>query len=342
MLVPRERRNLLLSPGGVGIVVIARNEGERLIRCFDSIVEHAKTTVYVDSGSTDGSVAEAKRRGIEVVELDMSIPFTAARARNAGFERLTAVHPSIDLVQFVDGDCEVVGGWIRLAEDELRRDTGLAAVCGRRRERFKDESIYNLVCDVEWNTPIGDAEEIGGDAMVRAEAFRSAGGYNPTIIAAEDSELGVRLRKLGYKLLRVDADMTIHDAAIHHFKQWWLRTVRAGHGFANIHALHGGPPLFHRQRETRSAWFWGLGVPAMALSLLPLTIGLSVPTATLGYVRLYWKIHKASLERGLSEEEARAFAFFTTLAKFPEALGQMKYWNNRLRKRTSRIIEYKQ
>jgi GT2 family glycosyltransferase len=340
VLVSRERRSLHLIR--TGIVVIARNEGERLKRCFDSIISESRPVVYVDSGSTDGSVEEAKRRGVEVVELDMSIPFTAARARNAGFERLAKVHPEIALVQFVDGDCEVVAGWLDRAAAELEARPDLAAVCGRRRERFKDDTIYNLVCDVEWNTPIGEAEEIGGDAMIRARAFQEAGGYDPAIIAAEDSELGVRLRKLGYKLLRIDADMTIHDAAIHHFKQWWLRTIRAGHGFANINALHGGPPLFHRRRETRSSWFWGLGLPAIAVLLTLPTAGLSLPTAGLGYVRLFRKIFRASMARGLSEEEARAFAFFTTLAKFPEALGQMKYWNNRLRRRTSRIIEYKQ
>ena len=76
----------------IGIVVIGRNEGGRLIRCLTSLKEN-KQLVYVDSGSTDSSVIEARRRGAEVVELNMEIPFTAARARNEGFELVRKLYP---------------------------------------------------------------------------------------------------------------------------------------------------------------------------------------------------------------------------------------------------------
>ena len=92
----------------VGVVVIGRNEGPRLERCLASLIGAAQKIVYVDSGSTDGSVQMARRLGVEVVELDMTMPFTAARARNEGFARLQHVLPSMRHVQFVDGDCEVV------------------------------------------------------------------------------------------------------------------------------------------------------------------------------------------------------------------------------------------
>src|SRR3982074_2080568 len=59
----------------LGVVVIGRNEGHRLITCLDSLSD-ALTVIYVDSGSTDRSVQAAQDRGIHVVELDLSIPFT--------------------------------------------------------------------------------------------------------------------------------------------------------------------------------------------------------------------------------------------------------------------------
>lgn len=73
--------------GTVAAVAIGRNEGARLVACLESMVGRVDPIIYVDSGSTDNSVAEARARGAEVVELDMSIPFTAARARNAGAAR---------------------------------------------------------------------------------------------------------------------------------------------------------------------------------------------------------------------------------------------------------------
>ena len=100
---------------GVGVVVIGRNEGERLRRCLESVRGAAQAIVYVDSGSTDGSVALATGLGATVVALDMRRPFTAARARNEGMRRLQAIAPDLVFVQFVDGDCEMVAGWLPLA-----------------------------------------------------------------------------------------------------------------------------------------------------------------------------------------------------------------------------------
>src|SRR5882672_3355636 len=162
--------------GRVGVVAIGRNEGERLERCLASVIGHAARVVYVDSGSTDASVELARRMGAVVVELDRERPFTAARARNAGFRKLHEVAPGIALVQFVDGDCEVVGGWLARAERELLGDPTLVVACGRRRERHPEASVYNRLCDLEWNTPVGPADACGGDALMRVEAVRAVDG----------------------------------------------------------------------------------------------------------------------------------------------------------------------
>ncbi len=116
-----------------GAVAIGRNEGERLRRCLKSL-SAATALVYVDSGSTDGSAQWAHAHGVEVIELDMSLPFTAARARNAGFKRLRFLVPDLAYVQFVDGDCELVEGWPEQSLSFLRTHLDVAAVCGRRRE----------------------------------------------------------------------------------------------------------------------------------------------------------------------------------------------------------------
>src|SRR3954454_3545676 len=132
----------------LGVIAIGRNEGERLRRCLTSVVGRENcVVVYVDSNSTDRSVALARELGAEVVELDMSIPFSAARARNEGFAHLLRVAPDATFVQFIDGDCEVVGGWLDTARAALEAMPELAVVCGRRRERYPDKSIYNRLAD---------------------------------------------------------------------------------------------------------------------------------------------------------------------------------------------------
>src|SRR5699024_3532063 len=94
--------------GEVGIVLIGRNEGRRLDAALDAALAAGGSlarVVYVDSGSTDGSAALARGKGVAVVELDASRPFSAARARNAGFAHLSQDGVGPRWVQFVDGDC---------------------------------------------------------------------------------------------------------------------------------------------------------------------------------------------------------------------------------------------
>lgn len=116
----------------------------------------------------------------------MTQPFTAARARNEGFACLHRLMPSVRYVQFVDGDCEVVAGWLPAAQAFLDQHPEVAVVCGRRRERYPTRSIYNQLCDLEWDTPVGQAKACGGDALMRADAFVQVNGYRADLIAGEE------------------------------------------------------------------------------------------------------------------------------------------------------------
>ena len=325
-----------MRPSTVAAVVIARNEGSRLQACLTSLQGQVDRIVYVDSGSTDNSVSFARGIGAKVVELDTSIPFTAARARNAGFYALQDAGTP-DYVQFVDGDCEVVAGWLLQAQAFLDEHPAVAVVCGRRRERFPQRSIYNLLCDLEWDTPIGEAQACGGDALMRADAFVAMGGFRPELIAGEEPELCVRLRAAGCKVWRLAEEMTLHDAAMIRFGQWWQRTQRGGHAFAEGAFLHGAAPERHWLRESRRAWLWGLGIPvtvaaaSFLLGWLGLLLLLVYP---LQVVRLARRGKRAARENWLQ-------AGLLVLGKFPEMLGQVKFLLSRFGAGKTTLIEYK-
>ncbi len=321
----------------VGVVVIGRNEGERLMRCLDSCRNSDVDIVYVDSGSTDGSVERASAREVAVERLDMSKPFTAARARNAGLRRLTSQNASVRFVQFVDGDCELDAAWLASGRAFLVSRPDVAAVHGRLRERHPTASIYNLQCDCEWATPVGPARSFGGLVMLRAAALSAVGGFDETLIAGEEPELAVRLRAAGWKIHRIDAEMALHDANILRFGQWWRRTVRAGYAFAEGAALHGATPERHWVREVKSAQFWTIGVIAAALVAVALLgpVGLLVLLAyPLQVVRLALKDRTGTPRRFLR-------AGLTVLGKFAEMQGQLRYGSTRRRGGTSTLIEYK-
>jgi cellulose synthase/poly-beta-1,6-N-acetylglucosamine synthase-like glycosyltransferase len=326
--------------------VIGRNEGERLARCLTS-VRYIPKLVYVDSESTDHSVALARKEGVTVIELTAPPHFTAARARNAGLARLLTDNPDLEFVQMIDGDCEVQPGWIEAALAALCAEPDLALVFGRRRERYPDQSIYNALCDDEWNAPIGESTGCGGDALFRVKALSQVDFYNPAMIAGEDSELSMRLRKRGWRLRRIDAEMTLHDAAITRFGQWWNRTRRSGHGYGEMAFLHPDARDPNWPRQVRSILVWGGAMTGMLMvtTILALAISprwwIAVLLAFLPWPVRMVQLAKRQRSRGLTRRVARASGVLLMLGKLPQFLGLVSYYRNRLSGRASRLIEYK-
>ena len=320
----------------VGAVVIGRNEGTRLRRCLNSLAPQVAHLVYVDSGSQDDSVAFARSIGAHVVELDTSVPFTAARARNAGFEALMAID-DLEFVQFIDGDCTVEANWIAKALQAITTDPTLGLVTGWRRELHPDNSIYNALCDVEWHRPAGPIVACGGDMMVRAAAFDDADGFDPTVIAAEDDEFCQRLAAVNWKLLRIPEEMTIHDANMLHFKEWWKRAERSGHGFAQVADLHKG--YFAPERK-RVLVFGGI-LPVLAL------IGLAFSWLLLLAVILTYGLSYGRTILGLKAEGVverpllYQLAGLLSLSKIPNMIGMIRYYWRKRAGRDMRLIEYK-
>jgi glycosyltransferase involved in cell wall biosynthesis len=330
----------------LGLVVIGRNEGARLARCLASVRGIAHR-VYVDSGSSDGSVKLAQSEGAMVVELAVPPEFTAARARNAGLSRLLELEPKLEFVQMVDGDCEIQPGWLEAALARLQADSGLALVFGRRRERHPARSLYNAMCDDEWNVPVGIANGVGGDALFRVAALRSVNFYDPRMIAGEDTELAMRLRKAGWTLRRIDVEMTLHDAAITRFSQWWKRTRRSGHGYGEMAFLHPDARDPHWPRMVRGIVLWGALLPAAALIAAALALIMDprwglltlliIALILLNSARLALRQHR----RGLRIAIAIGSGLLLMLGKIPQFFGLLDYHFNRLAGRASRLIEYK-
>lgn len=319
----------------VGAVAIGRNEGQRLIRCLTSLQGQVARLVYVDSGSQDGSVTAARAMGVVVVELDPSVPFTAARARNAGFEALRA-EGMPEFVQFVDGDCGVEPGWIAKALVAFDGQSDLAIVTGWRAEIHPEASIYNALVDFEWHRPAGEILACGGDMMVRSADFEQVGGFDPQVIAAEDDEFCTRIRKSGKRILRLPEAMTHHDAAMTRFGQWWQRAVRSGHGFAQVGHLH--PEYF--RAEKRRVWVFGAVLPLVLVLCLWLWWPLmALPLAL--YLRSYLRTVSGLRRDGLPGGMARHQALFLSLSKFPNLIGMIRYHLRRARGSAMRIIEYK-
>ena len=216
----------------------------------------------------------------------------------------------------------------------------VAVVCGRRRERFPEQSIYNRLADMEWDSPVGEAKYCGGDAMIRVEALRQVGGYNPALIAGEEPDLCVRLRQHEWIILRIDAEMTLHDIAMTRFNQWWKRCERDGFAFAEGVVMHGRPPEQHWVHEWRSTILWGIVVPLLILGLAWPTSGASLLLG-LAYPLQAFRVRRRFQKLGMPASDARLWGWGCTLCRWPNALGVLRYWFSRLSGRYQTLIEYK-
>lgn len=328
-------RAQILAQDDVAIVVIGRNEGARLGECIASLDGSSRNIIYVDSGSTDDSVARAKEAGLAVIELDETRPFTAARARNAGFADLMK-NCAPRFVQFVDGDCAIAPGWIDTGAAFLKETPRAAAAFGAIAERRPEASLFNRMIDREWRGSPGEALYCGGIAMMRAQSFDAAGGFREDLIAGEEPELCVRLRQTGATIHRLDAPMASHDADMKSLRQWLTRARRAGHAFAEVSTLHRRSPVGIWRRETIRPIAW-TGFAAAALLLGAFSHALFF----LALLIIPAQIARMAQREQPTTRDSYTHAGMMMLQKPWEAAGVIQFWVRRLLGGRSELIEYR-
>jgi hypothetical protein len=323
-----------------GIVAVGRNEGQRLKRCLTSIAGGQHPCVYVDSGSTDGSLDLARQYPVEVIALDPATRMTAARARNAGLAHLMQRRPDLRFIQFIDADCVLAADWLEIGLRRLLAKPELAAVAGRRCERHPNATVYNHLMAIEWDTPLGATETVGGDCLLRCDAFERVGGFRADLICGEEPELCYRLRADRWQIERIGMNMTVHDAAMTRFRQWWRRCVRGGWAYAEGAVIYQDKQRMASVRRIASAVVWAGLVPAA-------TIGISIfgtmwAAVMLGcYPLLAGKILVSKRCQQYPWASAGLYALACIVSKWPELQGQMTFVGRQVFNWQSGLIEYK-
>ena len=323
----------------LSVVIIGRNEGERLERCIGTAQAIENWTpvevLYVDSGSTDGSPDLAARLGATVLPLPPGA-FTAARARNLGWR-----HASGELVLFLDGDTILDGDFPLHALAELRKDPANAAAWGHRREVCPCLSIYVRVLDLDWVYAPGETLFFGGDVLVRRAALEAVNGFDETLIAGEEPEMCRRMRNLGWRIQHIDVPMTLHDLAITRFSQYWRRSQRAGYAFASVSSRFRGTsdPFWSDEasRNRQRGLFWlltpvlALVASAVLLSPWPITLWLLLLLAFAARTAWHSRWKPAPWTTLL------LYGLHSHLQQIPIFLGQLQFKRNR----NQALMEYK-
>lgn len=327
--------------GDLGVVLIGRNEGQRILRAIEALPMPHPPVVYVDSGSSDGSPEKVEERGVSVHRLDPSKPFSAARARNEGLAFLRERHPDLAYVQFVDGDCALAPDWLATARATLECRPRVAMVAGILTELDPDLSPFARVMGVEWELPgLGEVEAVGGIALARAAAITEVGGYDARLIAGEEYDLTLRLRNAGWRIARIDAPMATHDGGVTRVSQWWRRALRSGHTHVEAWLRYGRTTGRNGFRTFLSSQAWGLALPFVAIGGAWVTRGWSLALLAL-YPLQVVRISRRFRAMGFDGGTSRLFGVHCVASMLPQALGQLRCLALSVFAKKSELIEYK-
>ncbi|MBX7172168.1 MAG: glycosyltransferase [Pyrinomonadaceae bacterium] len=335
----KKSNHLILS-----VVIIGRNEGSRLVRCLESVKAmnfpgEEVEIIYVDSASTDDSAEVATRFGAKVISVKPERP-TAALGRNAGWRAAKA-----PFILFLDGDTILEPDFVNKALNEFVNPF-VAVVFGHRREIYPNSSIYNRVLDLDWISPIGNAQYCGGDALIRREILEKVQGYNENLIAGEEPEMCSRMRMEGFVISHIDALMTEHDLAIKHFSQYWRRATRTGYAYAEIsnRLSQTEIPLWKedvRRNISRTLILSFLFLASIIggilfFSLIPLIVFLTfflVMSFRSAY-KMRWKTDDLYT--------LLLYGFHSQLQHFPIFVGQLQFYRDKNTTNRRGLIEYKE
>ncbi len=327
------------------MVVIGRNEGERLARCLASAISMRPwpgpmEMVYVDSGSSDGSPEAATAAGVRVIRLNSNHP-TAALGRNAGWRAAG----NADFILFLDGDTLLDPDFPGAALAAMQANPDVAAVWGHRREINPAQSIYTRVFDLDWIYPPGNSAFCGGDVLMRRDVLESAGGYDEELIAGEEPELCRRMCAGGWRILHIDHAMTGHDLGMTSFRQYWMRSKRTGYALAKVSARfrHTQEPLWREESRNNlvRGFFWLLSplasLPIAAALRSTWPIGLWLAGLALAAARSAWRARWKTR----SLWTLALYGVHSHLQQIPILLGQLRYWLDRYRGLRRGLIEYR-
>lgn len=196
-----------MMPVTVSIIIPVFNASRFMDDCIRHIrrldYDHSLISVFVvDNGSTDDSVEILKKHHLEFcIEPDLNV----SGLRNLGVKNTTG-----DIVAFVDSDCYVDQGWLRLAVKELMSDESIGIIGSFYAVPDNPTWVEKAWHDTKKNT-VGEVSFLSsGNMLMRRRLFESVGGFSAAVVTGEDYHLCQKVRKAGFKIINNPQVKTIH------------------------------------------------------------------------------------------------------------------------------------
>jgi glycosyltransferase involved in cell wall biosynthesis len=210
----REARRVEQRMCNVSIIVIGRNEAQRIERCLRSVFASMPSredceVIYVDSASEDETVAIASRFPIRILQLRQSWKLSPSAGRYIGYQ-----HARGKYLLFVDGDSLLYKRWLVRACEFLGENPACGGVGGIMHQAYLSRSGNCIAVAKNYfsqspEEPVRAAVSLSGIAMYRRDAMEKAGTFNPFLTTGEECELALRIQDAGYSLARIFEPMCV-------------------------------------------------------------------------------------------------------------------------------------
>ncbi len=277
---------------GVSVVVIGKNEEKNLEACFRSLIAmdypiDKFEIIYVDTGSTDKSVDIAKRFSVKIAKENSTFP-TPGLAFNRGIREA-----KYNIIHFVGGDMTTDKTYLKKAIGVLGT-SNIVCVFGNVTERKSNKNFIAKVLSYPWRSrKVGYVDAPGGGGTFLKSILKEVGGYNPFILKGQETELGFRIRKKGYRIYMIDCIMAIHDYDINNLFDWAKRFYIIGKSFGKILTLPAKQSYSEFKTHATSLLIQGVVFLALVFFLLitkKFLFFLGIPIIIIAYVTIrYWK-----------------------------------------------------
>lgn len=178
------------DPVPLSVVVVAKNEEDRIGACLESVFAAAERVVpafevvLVDSASTDRTVEIAREYPVTVLRIPEEHTVAGGAGRFVGESVVDG-----EMVLHVDGDMILTETWLPRAVEYLREHEDVVGVEGHLNSSDRET--------------VETVEMIGGVMLFDGSALRSIGGFDPFLLSNEDVDVGYRLSAAGYRLVRL-------------------------------------------------------------------------------------------------------------------------------------------
>jgi glycosyltransferase involved in cell wall biosynthesis len=200
----------------LSVVLISKNQAWNIRRLIESVLEAtssipSKEIILVDSASTDETVDLASRYPLSILRLQPYQRLSPAAGRYIGYKRSEG-----EFVLFLDGDMQLVQGWLAQALHVMRDTPRAGAMMSSRVIDLLPSAAIELTALPQKMCTIAPKEvsfatfAAGGAALYRRSVLEHVGTFNPYLCSDEEPELYLRIRHAGYQILQLDFPIVRH------------------------------------------------------------------------------------------------------------------------------------